>query len=60
MSQHDEALGNDGAHLEAALGYLKRGWAVVAAGERTKRLIVPWQAYQHRMPGEASRWLAHT
>lgn len=53
MSQHDKAEADDGAHLEAALGYLKRGWAVVAAGERTKRPIVPWQAYQHRMPGEA-------
>jgi hypothetical protein len=53
MSQHDEARGRDGAYLEAALGYLKRGWAVVPAGERTKRPIVPWQAYQHRMPSEA-------
>jgi Bifunctional DNA primase/polymerase, N-terminal len=53
MSQHDEARSDDGCHLEAALGYLKRGWAVVPAGERTKRPIVPWQAYQHRMPSEA-------
>ena len=53
MSQHDKVEADDGAHLEAALGYLKRGWAVLAAGERTKRPIVPWQAYQHRMPSEA-------
>lgn len=53
MSQNSKARGDDGAHLEAALGYLKRGWAVVPAGERTKRPIVPWQAYQHRMPSEA-------
>ena len=53
MSQHDKDQADDAAHLEAALGYLKRGWAVVPAGERTKRPIVPWQAYQHRMPSEA-------
>lgn len=53
MNEHDNTQSDDGAHLEAALGYLKRGWAVVPAGERAKRPIVPWQAYQHRMPSEA-------
>jgi hypothetical protein len=43
---------NESAHLEAALGYLRRGWSIVVAGERTKRPIVRWQVYQHRMPTE--------
>jgi hypothetical protein len=58
MSQHDRSDANASAHFEAALGYLKRGWAVVPAGARTKRPIVPWQAYQHQLPSEAevSAW----
>jgi hypothetical protein len=46
------------AHLEAALGYLQRGWAVVPAGERAKRPIVRWQRFQHEMPSEQQlrRW----
>lgn len=49
---------DDATHLEAALGYLRRGWSVVAAGERTKRPIVRWQAFQHRMPTveEVTAW----
>jgi hypothetical protein len=39
-------------NLEAALGYLERGWAVIPAGERTKRPIVPWRRYQHEIPSE--------
>ncbi|MEZ5910399.1 MAG: bifunctional DNA primase/polymerase [Hyphomicrobiaceae bacterium] len=53
MSPNGKARSDDDGHLDAALGYLKRGWAVVPAGERAKRPIVPWQAYQHRIPGEA-------
>lgn len=45
--------GDDVAHLKAALGYLKRGWAIVPAGERAKRPIVRWQRYQLEMPSEA-------
>ena len=41
---------SNGAHLEAALGYLKRGWAVVPAAERAKRPIVRWQRFQHEAP----------
>jgi hypothetical protein len=37
-------------HLEAALGYLDLGWAVIPAAERLKRPIVPWQRYQHELP----------
>lgn len=39
-------------HLVAALQYLRRGWAVVPAGERAKRPIVRWQRFQHELPGE--------
>lgn len=46
-----EPQDND-THLAAALGYLKRGWAVVPAGERAKRPIVPWQRFQHELPSE--------
>jgi hypothetical protein len=53
MSERDKAQADGGAHLEAALGYLNRGWAVVPAGERAKQPIVPWQAFQHRMPSQA-------
>lgn len=42
----------DSAHLEAALGYLQRGWAVVPAGERTKRPIVRWQRFQNEPPSK--------
>ena len=44
--------------LEAALGYLARGWSVVPAAERGKRPIVRWQTYQDGHPSEAQvrRW----
>jgi len=48
----EEPQDND-THLAAALRYLKRGWAVVPAGERAKRPIVPWQRFQHELPSEA-------
>ena len=37
-------------HLDAAMEYRKRGWSVVAAGERAKRPIVQWQKFQHQLP----------
>lgn len=40
------------APLKAALGYLKRGWSVVPAGERAKRPIIRWQHFQHERPTE--------
>ena len=40
----------EGTHLEAALGYLERGWALVPAGERAKTPIIPWRRFQHEMP----------
>lgn len=40
----------ESAHLDAALDYLHRGWAVVPAGARTKRPIIPWRRYQHILP----------
>lgn len=48
MSDRDE-----NPHLEAALGYLARGWAVVAVAPRAKRPIVRWQPYQSEAPDEA-------
>jgi hypothetical protein len=38
--------------LETALACLERGWAVVPAGERAKRPVVPWQKFQHERPTE--------
>ncbi len=52
MSRKPKSVTSDGVHLEAALGYRKRGWAVVPAGERAKRPIVRWQRFQHEMPAE--------
>ncbi len=52
MSKRGKETQSDSAHLEAALGYLKRGWAVVPAGERAKRPIIRWQRFQHEMPTE--------
>ena len=52
MSRRGNDIQGDSAHLDAALGYLKRGWAVVPASERAKRPIVRWQRYQHEMPTE--------
>jgi hypothetical protein len=58
MAKSDKDTGAGLGHLEAALGYLERGWAVIPAGERAKRPIVPWQKYQHEMParGQVSKW----
>lgn len=53
MRPRDQDHSPNIAHLEAALGYLRRGWAVVPAGERAKRPIVPWQQFQHERPTEA-------
>jgi hypothetical protein len=50
MNKHGNDKHSDSAHLEAALGYLKHGWAVVPAGKRAKRPIVRWQRFQHEMP----------
>ena len=52
MSKRGKDTKSDSAHLEAALGYLKQGWAVVPAGERAKRPIIRWQHFQHEMPTE--------
>lgn len=52
MAKRSKDAVGDIDHLEAALGYLKRGWSVIPAGERTKRPIVPWQKFQHEMPSE--------
>lgn len=43
---------SDSARLNAALSYLKRGWAVIPAAVRGKRPIVRWQAYQDGLPSE--------
>jgi hypothetical protein len=52
MATPKQGTGAEGAHFEAALGYLNRGWSIVPAGERTKRPIVQWQVFQHRRPSE--------
>lgn len=39
-------------HLQAALAYHDRGWAVIPSAERGKRPIVRWQAYQDGLPSE--------
>lgn len=52
MGVRDDSLAGNGAHLEAALGYLKRHWAVVPAAERQKHPIVRWRRFQHRLPSE--------
>lgn len=39
-------------HLEAALGYLARGWSVVPVAPRAKRPIVRWQPFQSKAPDE--------
>jgi hypothetical protein len=52
MTLGDEGSTMDMAHLEAALGYLRRRWAVIPAGERAKRPIVPWQRFEHDLPTE--------
>jgi hypothetical protein len=49
--------------LDAALGYLVRGWSVIPAAPRGKRAIVAWRTYQERRPtgaelhGWFGRWL---
>jgi len=40
------------AHLKAAIGYLKRGWSIVAVAPRAKRPIVRWEPFQHEPPSE--------
>jgi hypothetical protein len=61
MSAGDDSPATN-AHLDAALAYLESKWAVIPAGERTKRPIVPWQRYQHELPSKKavtewfSRW----
>lgn len=59
MSTRDSAAAADD-HLKAALSYLDLGWAVIPAGERMKRPIVPWQRYQHEMPSRnaVSEWFS--
>lgn len=52
MTRGRKNAADESAHLEAALGYLKRGRAVVPAGECAKRPIVRWQRFQHEMPTE--------
>lgn len=49
-----------GSAFEAALDYLRRGWAVVPMAARGKRPIVLWEEYQHRLPSEAevAAWFA--
>lgn len=51
---------NANRHLESALAYLARGWAVVPAAERGKRPIVRWQPFQDGLPSEdlVRRWFA--
>jgi len=60
MSQREKSTKSGTAHHESALGYLKRGWAVVPAGEGEKRPIVRWQRFQHEMPTEkqVTGWFA--
>ncbi len=53
MAEHDDHDGTGQAHLEAALGYLRRKWAVVPVAPRSKRPIVRWQEFQHRPPTES-------
>ncbi len=52
MNRSGNEKHSDSAHLEAPLGYLKHGWAVVPAGKRAKRPIVRWQRFQHEMPAK--------
>jgi hypothetical protein len=48
-------------NLEAALEYLGRGWAVVPAGERSKRPAVRWKLFEDGAPSEEQvrKWFAH-
>ncbi len=50
MNKDRKSTSRTNAHLDAALSYLKGGWAVVPAGERTKRPIIRWQRFQQEMP----------
>jgi hypothetical protein len=58
MNASEEQSPADDTHLAAALGYLKRGWAVVPAGQRSRQPIIRWQRFQHEMPTEEqlTRW----
>lgn len=40
-------------HLEHALKYLERGWAVIPVKPGTKLPAIPWLEYQKRLPTEA-------
>jgi len=52
MTQKRAKARADGAHLKAAIGYLKRGWPIVAVAPRAKRPIVKWEPFQHQLPTE--------
>lgn len=52
MRDENEKPGNGSAHLEAALGYLNRGWSLVPVIPHTKRPIIAWQSFQHRLPSK--------
>lgn len=43
-----------------AAAYLARGWAPIPLVPRSKRPLIAWETYQHRLPlpGEVARWWA--
>ena len=48
------------APLEAALGYLRRGWSAIPIEPRGKRPLVAWLEFQDRLatPAELEEWIA--
>jgi hypothetical protein len=40
----------NGSVVDAALGYLSRGWSVIPVRPRSKRPIIAWQRYQEHPP----------